>query len=71
MYHSLFYGLKYLRALSLLKYIDGRCSYRETWCPSLALKECSLPQSLIGKDSNFNTIYLFSEPGRGYREAKV
>lgn len=32
---------------------------------------CSLPQSLIGKDSNFNTIYLFSETRCGYREAEL
>lgn len=67
----LFYGLTWLKVLLLLKYIDGRCSYRETWSPSLSLKECSLPQSLIGLESNLNTIYLFSETRRGYREAEV
>lgn len=28
-------------------------------------------ESLIGLDSNLNTIYLFSETRRGYREAEV
>lgn len=32
---------------------------------------CSLPQSLIGLKSTLNTIYLFSETRRGYREADV
>lgn len=39
--------------------------------PVFVLRSVSLPQSLIGLESNLNTIYLFSETQRGYREAEV
>lgn len=65
------YGLKWLKALILRKYTDGRCGYRETWFPSLFLQGCLLCHSFLSLVTDLNTIYLFSETRRGYREADV
>lgn len=55
----------------LLKNIDGRCSYRETWFPLLSWGVFCIPLFLLAEQkSKHDTIYLFSETWRGYREAE-
>lgn len=50
----------WLKALLLLKHIDGRCSYRETWFPSLSWKECVLCHRVLLAGTRTSTLFICS-----------
>lgn len=58
--HTFFFNdLMWLKGLLLLKYIDGGCSYRETWFPSLSLAGCVLCHRVLARIQT-STLFICS-----------